>query len=118
MAADMPNYIHTIRTHPDLVCVCGQRQLLDELDRVLLLKSPSAQLLSYDTTFELGDFYVSVLCFRHTLFKESPVIPAAFLVHERKFEEHHKEFIYVCTKFVRSLNKFPNYDAGTTTFGP
>jgi len=43
------------------------------------------ELLSYDTTFQLGDFYVSVLCFRHTLFKEAPVIPAAFLVHERKF---------------------------------
>ena len=74
------------------------------MDRVLLLNSPSAQLLSYDTTFQLGDFYVSVLCFRHTLFKEAPVIPAAFLVHERKFEEHHKELFSVCTKIVRSLN--------------
>ena len=100
----MPNYIHTIRTHPDLVCVCSQNELLDELDRVLLLKSPSAQLLYYDTTFQLGDFYVSVLRFRHTLFKVSPVIPAAFLVHERKFEQCHKEFFSVCTKLVCSLN--------------
>ena len=104
MAVDMPDFIHTIRTHPDLVCVCGQRALLEELDRVLLLNSPSAQLLSYDTTFQLGDFYVSILCFRHTLFKEAPVILAAFLVHERKFEEHHKELFCVCTKLVRSLN--------------
>ena len=100
MAVDMPDFIHTIHTHPDLVCVCGQRALLEEMDRVLLLNSPSAQLLSYDTTFQLGDFYVSVLCFRHTLFKEAPVIPAAFLVHERKFEEHHKELFSVCTKIV------------------
>ena len=101
MAVDMPDFIHTIHTHPDLVCVCGQRALLEEL--VLLLNSPSGQLLSYDI-FQLGDFYVSVLCFRHTLFKEAPVIPAAFLVHERKFEEHHKELFSVCTKLVRSLN--------------
>ena len=59
MAVDMPDFIHTIHTHPDLVCVCGQRALLEEMDRVLLLNSPSAQLLSYDTTFQLGDFYVS-----------------------------------------------------------
>ena len=96
-------WLHTIRTHPDLVCVCGQRAQLEELDRVLF-NSPSAQLLSYDTTFQLGDFYVSILCFRHTLFKEAPVILAAFLVHERKFEEHHKELFCVCTKLVRSLN--------------
>ena len=104
MAVDMPDFIHTIHTHPDLVCVCGQRALLEEMDRVLLLNSPSAQLLSYDATFQLGDFYVSVLCFRHTLFKEAPVIPAAFLVHERKIEEHRKELFSVCTKIVRSLN--------------
>ena len=104
MAVDMPDFIHTIHTHPDLVCVCGQQALLEEMDRVLLLNSPSAQLLSYDATFQLGDFYVSVLCFRHTLFKEAPVIPAAFLMHERKFEEHHKELFSVCTKIVRSLN--------------
>jgi len=131
-------WLHTIRTHPDLVCVCGQRAQLEELDRVLF-NSPSAQLLSYDTTFQLGDFYVSILCFRHTLFKEAPVILAAFLVHERKFEEHHKELFCVCTKLVRSLNhttcpmvtdeevaivnavaqvilKFLNCGAGTTSF--
>jgi len=83
MAVDMPDFLHTIRTHPDLVCVCGQRELLEDLERVLLLDLPSAQLLSYDTTFQLSDFYVSALCFRHTLFKEAPVITAAFLVHEK-----------------------------------
>ena len=51
------------------------------------LKSPSPQLLSNDTTFQLGDFYVSVFTFRHTLFKKSPVMPTKFLLHERKFQQ-------------------------------
>ena len=38
-----------------------------------------------------------------TLFKEAPVIPAAFLIHERKFEAHHTELFEVCTKLVKSL---------------
>ena len=88
-----------------MVCVIGQQALLEELNRVLLLDSPSSQLLSYDTTFQLGDFYISVLCFRHTLFKEAPVIPAAFLLHERKFQEHHKEFFSICHKLVPLLKK-------------
>ena len=41
------------------------------------------QQLSYDTTFNLGYFYVSVL-FRETEFLSKPVIPLAYLIHERK----------------------------------
>ena len=96
----VPEFVHSIRTYPDLVCVFGQKALLD---KVLLLESLSPQLLSYDTTFQLGDFYISVLSFRHTLFKEAPTIPVAFLLHERKFEEHHKEMLNICIKLVRSL---------------
>ena len=71
LALDMPGFIHLIHTHPDLVCVLGKKALLDQLDRVLVLDSISSQLLSYDATFQLGDFYVSILSFRHTLFKEA-----------------------------------------------
>lgn len=105
LALDLPGFIHLIHTHPDLVCVLGQKALLDQLDRVLVLDSTCSQLLSYDTTFQLGDFYVSILCFRHTLFKEAPIIPACFLLHERKFEAHHKELFAVCKKLVPSLSR-------------
>lgn len=105
LAADMPDFIHVIRTHPDLVCVCGQKALLQELDRLLLVSSPSPQLLSYDTTFQLGDFYVSTLAFRHTLFQEAPVIPACFLIHERKFQACHDELFKICCKLVPTLSK-------------
>jgi hypothetical protein len=105
LAVDLPGFVHLIHTHPDLVCVLGQKAILDQLDRVLILDSPSTQLLSYDTIFQLGDFYVSILCFRHTLFKRAPVLPAAFLLHERKFEAHHKELLTVCKKLVPSLSR-------------
>ena len=103
LAFDLPDFFHTIRTHPDLVCICGNKQLLNELDRVLILKSGGHQLLSYDTTFQLGDFYVSVLSFRHTIFQEDPVIPAAFLLHERKHALYHIEFFDVCCKLIPAL---------------
>ena len=91
IALDMPEFVHKIETYPDTLCVCGHKAILDEFDKVLLLHSPSPQLMSYDTTFQLGDFYVSVFTFRHTLFKESPVIPATFLIHERKFQYCHEQ---------------------------
>ena len=108
MAIDLPDFVHTIHTHPDLVCVLGWQAVLDEMDRVLLLNAPSPPLLSYDTTFQLGDFYTSVLCFRHTLFKEAPIIPAAFLLHERKFQSHHAELFSICRKLIKSLPSSTN----------
>ena len=105
LAIDMPDFIHEIKTHPDLVFICGQKAMLQELDRVLLLDSPIPQLQSYDTTFQLGDFYVSALSFRHTLFKEAPVMPAAFMIHERKFQSAHNELLATCAKLARSLGK-------------
>ena len=75
------------------------------LDRILLIDSASPQPLSYDTTFQLGDFYVSTLLFRHVIFKESPVTPALFLIHERKFQSVHETFFRVAVEKVPSLAK-------------
>ena len=71
LAYIIPSYIWIITTFPDLVCICELQELLD---RVLLL-DPHSQLLSYDTTFWLSDFYVLPLLFRHTLL---PCVPASW----------------------------------------
>ena len=56
LAYDIPGFVHKINTFPDLTCVCGLKELLDEADKVLMLNE-TQQLLSYDTTFQLGNFY-------------------------------------------------------------
>ena len=82
LVIDLPEFVYKIETYPDLLCICAHVEICEEFDCVLTFESELPQLISYDTTFQLGDFYVSILCFRHTLFKECPVIPAAFLIHE------------------------------------
>ena len=56
-AYDLCGFIITIRTFPDLIVVCGHGSLAEELDGLLQADSEVPQLLSYDTTFQLGDFY-------------------------------------------------------------
>ena len=102
---DLPQFVWLIQTFPDLICVCGIKEILDQFDRVLLVDSVNPQLLSYDTTFQLGDFYVSSLLFRHTIFKESPVVPALFLIHERKFQSAHEIFFRIAEEKVPSLSR-------------
>ena len=81
----------------------GKKEILAEFEKVLLLQSPSSQLLSYDTTFQLGDLYVSALVFHHTLFRETPIIPAMFLLHERKFQQCHQQLFQEAVKLVPAL---------------
>ena len=79
LSHDIDIFIHKIVTFPDLVIVCGLKPMLKEVNRLLQVESlSSSQLLSYDTTFQLGDFYVSPMLFRNILFIRSPVMPAFF----------------------------------------
>lgn len=63
----LDEYISEVMTLPDLHVV-GLKDLHEEFDRPLQLKCDEPVSLYYDTTFKLGDFYVSVLCFRHIMF--------------------------------------------------
>ena len=88
----------------DIASYCKLLQkILDQADRVLTLTT--TQLLSYDTTFLLGDFYVPSLVFRHTVFKQRPCIPAMFLIHERKYTETHLAMFKECVARIPALKK-------------
>ena len=82
-------FIQHITLFPDLIVVCGDDKLIAEFETVVS-NSTENILLSYDTTFNLGEFYVSPILFKHVAFKEQPVVPLLFLVHERKFTYHHQ----------------------------
>ena len=86
----------------------GHKAMFDEMDRVLLLDSPGAQFLSYDTTFQLGDFYVSVLSFKHVLFKENPVIPVAFMFHKENFKQFMSIFLKFAVNYRQPFLKYKN----------
>jgi hypothetical protein len=80
--------------------------MLDELDQLLQIStSVNTQLLSYDTTFQFGDFYVSVLLFRGICFQQSPVMPAMFLIHERKLKTTHQKLVSILAEKVPSLSR-------------
>jgi hypothetical protein len=85
-----------------LEVVFGLAEIVSELDNMLAI-GDAGQLLSYDTTFNLGDPYLSLLIFRHTACTGNPCIPAVFLLHERKFTSTHKNFFCDLKQLVPSL---------------
>ena len=102
LAYDFDGFVLKITTYPDLVVMCAMKSMVVEMEGVLQSNATS-QLLSYDTTFQLGDFYVSTLLFRNTFFTSCPVMPAFFLIHERKFKSVHSEFMKTVGDMVPTL---------------
>ena len=82
LAYNINGFVKVIKTYPDLVVVCSLDAIATEMNNVLQTKSRCPQLLSYDMTFQSGDFYVSAILFQYTLLQGSPSIPAIFLIHE------------------------------------
>ena len=93
MAFDTQVFVHKVESYPDLLVICGHQSLIDELDRIIQAELDFPNFLSYDTTFCLGDICASPFLFCHVIFDSSPVIPAAYLLHECKFEKAHEAFM-------------------------
>ena len=82
------------KTLPDCRTYGGKKYAvccLPQMDAHLkqMVKMCGSVTLHYDTTFDCGTFYVSVLAFRHPMLEEEPVIPLCFLFHEGKKELGH-----------------------------
>ena len=97
--------MYKITTFPDLVVICGLKSILFKVDGIIMVKFQHPVLLSYNTTFKLGDFYLSPILFKHVLFVNAPVMPSTFLVHERKFQGVHEEFMRFVSVMIPSLSK-------------
>ena len=69
IAFNLDGYVSKIVTYPDLLVICGLKSILSELNWIISTGIQSLILLSYDTTFKLGDFYVLPLLFHHVVFE-------------------------------------------------
>ena len=85
IACDTNGFLQSIITYADLACVYSLQQILQELSN--FTAKETGQLQSYDTNFQLGDFYASALLLRHIIFEENPFIPLMFY-YIRKTQVH------------------------------
>ena len=103
LAVHIPGYIRKVEVIPNYTCI----GILD--GTIELLKKFNATvdqiLFSYDTTFNIGCYYVSILVMRHTFFEGDPILPVAILLHESKSFEKHSTFFYELRKLLYFLKK-------------
>ena len=96
LAIQTDNFVRQFTVYPDLVVHLASDNVLTltkDLIKQSRTNSSLKQLVSYDTTFLLGDFYVSILVARNTCLVDDPIFPVAFLIHTKKYKKYHKAFL-------------------------
>ena len=91
----LEGFVSEITVFPDLMTVFALPEIVKTFTEILQSNASTPVSLVYDTTFNLGDFYVSPLVFRHVLFEGNPWIPLAFLIHDRKLQKCHNRLFEV-----------------------
>lgn len=108
LTQDLPNFFHLLSLIPSTRLYMATKESLDIAKLELsIYKSDRShkQILGYDTTYQLGDYYVSPLVMRKTNLDGEPLFPVIFHLHEKKDQLYHKEFFSFVTS---SLDINPN----------
>ena len=101
LAYHLEGFVSEITVFPDLMTVFALPEIVKTFTEILQSNASTPVLLVYDTTFILGDFYISPLVFRHVLFEGTPWIPLAFLIHDRKLQKcHNRLFEVLANKYL------------------
>ena len=69
LSFDLQFFVQKIVTYPDLVVVCGLEPMFKNLNRLLTITE--GQLMSYDTTFQLGDLCLSIAVLKCYVFQDT-----------------------------------------------
>ncbi len=92
---EFKTFLQSLDLSPAVVSVFGDENAIALANRLLEASSKHQslqQMMSYDTTFELGDFYMSILVMRNTELVGDPIFPVLFMLHSRKYQEVHDKF--------------------------
>ncbi|CAC5420486.1 unnamed protein product [Mytilus coruscus] len=95
LAYHMDGFIHEVTVFPDLSSIIALPEMISIVNQLLDVNTEYdiPFVFFYDTTFKLGDFFVSPLVFRNIIFEDRPIMPVAFLIHGRKKEKTHARFL-------------------------
>ena len=98
-------YVHFVQTIPFLEVIAFDKLLIQQLKEVMKLSSKKL-FMTYDTTFNIGDFYCSPLILKNSMFTIEPAVPLGFLYHEKKDQRAHQHFFEYFKKEIPDLETF------------
>ena len=104
-SATTSKFVKFIQTYPDFICIMHLDPLVAKIMGLIDRPDLGSFGLQYDTTFNLGDVYVSVLIMRYLEFEQEPLQPFVLMMHDKKTKKvHHTFFRKVAEWFPSSVS--------------
>nr|XP_047139661.1 uncharacterized protein LOC124815262 [Hydra vulgaris] len=105
-------FVRKIESYPDICIVMCCEKIVTQMEEMLELLPCKEITLHYDTTFNLGNYYLSCLAYRHVCLERkrnkylysSPTVPFAFFIHEKRLAQNHKYFFQTLKENVCGKN--------------
>ncbi|CAF3364813.1 unnamed protein product [Rotaria socialis] len=104
LSYELNGFYKLLQLQPETSIVLMHDQMKQQFAN-LLTKTKEIIPLYYDTTFSLGEIYVSILGFRHVMFSEKPILTLAILMHDSKRELVHERFVQIINHELPDLHK-------------
>ena len=96
------NFLRHFQIFPTIVIHLMPQPLLENLEMLLKVNTTPVT-LHYDTVFNMGDFYLSTLVFRHSIFEKDPITPVAYFIHSRRYQQDHIQFMQLLRQSIPLL---------------
>lgn len=87
--SELNGFVEMLELLPDFFTILYGQESVEIFQNIV---DKTKVVMFYDTTFNLGDFYLSLLSYQHSFFNPSPVIPLFFLIHSKRTERIHTNF--------------------------
>lgn len=107
-AEDQERFVQEIMVWPHVRIVLLHVDLVEVLSGLLNREDLDTVEVTLDTTFTMGDFYVTPFSFTETEFVNKPSIPVGFLIHETRDAEVHRALFDQIFKKIPHLGSANN----------
>ncbi|CAF4078028.1 unnamed protein product [Rotaria sordida] len=104
LSYELNEFYKLLQLQPEILIVLMHDQMKNQILNLLRITKQIIPLY-YDTTFSLGEIYVSILGFRNVMFSERPILPLAILMHDRKLQSGHERFVQILNNELPNLHK-------------
>lgn len=91
----LSDFIQVLATVPEFHCILALDSAIELANSIFQLceKQPNLrEIITYDTTFEVGQFFLSTLVMKNIYLEEEPIFPVIYYMHNRKTTETHETF--------------------------
>jgi len=105
LALHLQNYVQQMDIYPSLVAFVGMKEILSDFNDLLQNKRVTIK-STVDTTYKLGELFVTVFSYQNIMFESNPAIPVAFMLHEKRDAKFHERFMTILKQNIPNLGKY------------